>query len=82
MDRMKYVIYLNGGKKMPDLKKVIDALEKCAASECDEKCPYYEIHFGCRPKLMLDALSLLKEQEKRIEDLEDLRRIEQEGSVK
>ena len=42
---------------------VISGLEKCAASECNEKCPYNGINYGCRPRLMLDAAELLKEQE-------------------
>ena len=42
---------------------VISGLEKCAASECNEKCPYNGINYGCRPQLMLDAVRLLKEQE-------------------
>ena len=48
---------------MPDREKVIDALEKCAAAKCDDRCPYSEIQYGCRPKLMLDATAMLKEQE-------------------
>ena len=43
--------------------EVISGLEKCAASECNEKCPYNGINYGCRPRLMLDAAELLKEQE-------------------
>lgn len=43
--------------------EVISGLEKCAASECNEKCPYNGINYGCRPRLMLDARELLKEQE-------------------
>lgn len=43
--------------------EVISGLEKCAASECNEKCPYNVINYGCRPRLMLDAVELLKEQE-------------------
>ena len=43
--------------------EVISGLEKCAASECNEKCPYNGINYGCRPRLMLDAMELLKEQE-------------------
>lgn len=42
--------------------EVISGLEKCAASECNEKCPYSSINCGCRPRLMLDAMELLKEQ--------------------
>ena len=46
-----------------DRDEVISGLEKCAASECNEKCPYNGINYGCRPRLMLDAVELLKEQE-------------------
>ena len=42
--------------------EVISGLEKCAASECNEKCQYSSINCGCRPRLMLDAMELLKEQ--------------------
>ena len=48
---------------MIDRKNVVIALEKCAGGECNGKCPYNGINYGCRPKLMLDALELLKEQE-------------------
>lgn len=43
--------------------EVISGLEKCAAAECNEKCPYNGINCGCRTRLMLDAMELLKDQE-------------------
>ena len=44
------------------METVINALERCAAAECDERCGYNDVNYGCRPKLMLDAASLLKER--------------------
>ena len=69
---------------MPDREKVIKALELCIADiECTN-CPYAEECFSmdCEQyaePMMRDALALLKEQQERIETLESLRRIEQEG---
>lgn len=54
---------------MPDREKVIKGLEMCANSKCGNKCPYNVINYGCRSKLELDALTLLKEQEKEIKML-------------
>ena len=48
---------------MTDRGKVIDALLRCAAGECDQRCIYNELRYGCRPKLMRDAVELLKEKE-------------------
>ncbi len=70
---------------MPDGEKVIKGLEMCLADECCNGCPYEENCFD--PDIdnpwgsfvMRDALVLLKEQQERIETLESLRRIEQEG---
>ena len=64
---------------MPDREKVIKGLECCAAMSGDEcnKCPYgdecvdTDLLYGI-PHLASDALALLKEQEKRIEDLQDI----------
>lgn len=53
----------NGGAVMPNIENVKQALEKCAIGDCNFKCPYSEISYGCRQNLMLDALALLKEQE-------------------
>ena len=73
---------------MPDREKVINGLECCCehiqGMNCDH-CPYDEeqIEIGqinqCTSALAYDALALLKEQQERIEMLESLRRIEQEG---
>lgn len=52
--------------------EVISGLVKCAASECNEKCPYNGINYGCRSQLMLDAVELLKEQEIKSMTLEEL----------
>lgn len=59
--------------------EVISGLEKCAASECNEKCPYNGINYGCRPRLMLDAVELLKEQEQKINSLEEQLRLLEYG---
>ena len=68
-----------------DREKVMTWLEICGKNrDCSATCPYgdgsgeYEDHI-CREDLMADALALLKEQQNRIETLESLRRIEQEG---
>lgn len=68
---------------MADIWKVIKGLEHCKreSEHVDDNpcngCPYYELK-ECQ-QMMADALELLKEQEERIETLESLRRIEQEG---
>ena len=49
---------------MADLFMVMDALKRCAYGECNDKCPYNVINCGCKPKLMLDALELLKGQQR------------------
>ena len=54
---------------MADINDVMDGLEKCAGAECNDKCPYNSINYGCRSKLMLDARELLKAQRKVIRDL-------------
>ena len=64
------------------LDKVIQGLKCCFSDgiNCDS-CPYNDL-CGYRPReegILADALALLKEQQKRIETLESLRRIEQEG---
>ena len=66
---------------MPDMKKVVVGIEHCDRLGCS-MCPYKPGGYSpmdCRIQLMRDALSILKEQQKRIETLESLRRIEQEG---
>lgn len=69
---------------MAELDKVIKGLEHCQLmtsnitfNPCYE-CPY-KGNYSCADILKTDALELLKEQAKRIETLESLRRIEQEG---
>ena len=53
---------------MPDVEKVINAIEKClnfddACNECDyDGCVFK--HGSCEKDLLADALALLKEQEK------------------
>lgn len=54
----------------PDL--IMAALEKCAAGNCDYKCPYFDVDDGCRSKLMMDTLELLKEQKKLINELQSM----------
>lgn len=60
---------------MIDRKKVIKALEVCSSipyeEECPKECPYRGQDMYCigSAGLMLDALDLLKEQEKEIESL-------------
>lgn len=60
---------------MPDLEKVVQALEICSGQEPGKytcyKCPY-EIRVdgdGCDVNLMLDAIDLLKRQETEIQQL-------------
>lgn len=67
---------------MVDREKIIKGLECCAKDNCTitDICPYGKEDAGyCIERLCSDALTLLKEQEERIETLESLRRIEQEG---
>lgn len=57
---------------MADLEKVIKALEKCTTHPCYCKdCEYQRDCYGDSEPLMKDALELLKEQSKTIEELED-----------
>ena len=64
---------------MIDREKVISGLQRCRLMNkvnCD-KCPYDYNGRGngkseCTAELADDVLSLLKEQEKRIEDLQDI----------
>ena len=71
---------------MAELDKVIDALDCLAHGggtyDCLKfPCPYgFYGYTDCHKwEIAKDALELLKEQQKRIETLESLRRIEQEG---
>ena len=53
---------------MPDREKVIKGLEQCiSADETCEGCPYEGT--TCTTTLNADALALLKEQEKLIEEI-------------
>lgn len=67
---------------MADIEKVIKCLELCRklTASC-EGCPYENVPpvENCMLTMHDDALELLKEQQERIETLESLRRIEQEG---
>lgn len=51
---------------MPDLEKVIKGLETCYGRplKC-ENCTYRDVERNCQDVLCLDALALLKEQEKK-----------------
>jgi len=61
---------------MADIGIVIKALEYCIEHDCSQ-CFYRE---QCsKTGVKQDAIELLKEQQERIETLESLRRIEQEG---
>lgn len=73
-----------------DREKVIKGLERCLicdisviASEESQnayrECEYTVGLYCGQKKLLRDALALLKEQHERIETLESLRKIEQEG---
>ena len=65
---------------MSDKEKVIEGLKNCTLSDGTEclNCPYRNDDDSIE-MLTADALSLLKEQQFRIETLESLRKIEQEG---
>jgi len=67
-----------------DREKVIKGLESCITGfACQPECPYLvDCNDLAKPmfvELAKDTLALLKEQQERIETLESLRRIEQEG---
>lgn len=69
---------------MIDKEKVIKGLETCSQKTvlyvCGS-CPYSNDDndtYDCTQALSEDALTILKEQQERIETLESLRRIEQE----
>ena len=59
---------------MTDREKVIKGLEACAGTntdgtaDCVLECPY-KGSFCCIDRLMYDALDLLKEQQKLIDDI-------------
>ena len=56
---------------MINKEKVINALENCVRNGVCINCEYKE-HVACKTCLMADALSLLKEQETRILDWDEL----------
>lgn len=55
---------------MLDREKVIKGLETCYCppAKCED-CPYYDIE-NCNDALCLDALVLLKKQEKQLKEFE------------
>ena len=78
-------------KKIIKSDMVIKGLQQCMMSsnrdefetQCED-CPYFDPEVTveeCMEPLKNDALTLLKEQQKRIETLESLRRIEQGGGL-
>ena len=68
-----------GRMMMVDTEKVMQALENCEEGGSCDDCPYDTNTSRCILRLHEDALALLEEQQERIETLESLRRIEQEG---
>ena len=55
---------------MADREKVIKGLEYCnQVEEGCEVCPYYNDFNGCMLELREDALALINEQQKLIDDL-------------
>ena len=68
---------------MVDRDKVIKGLEHCCdPDKCDAGCPYYKDYddvYDCMSKVAGDALELLKEQEQRINELEEKLRLLEYG---
>ena len=64
---------------MPDIEIVKEGLKTCCNDRmrCEGKCPYESIKRfpKCMNTLMKDALAMLKEQQKRIDVLENVRDI-------
>lgn len=56
---------------MIDLEKVIKGLEHCSSSDGCKGCPYSRIESGhvCSVVCIRDAIALLKEQQKLIDDI-------------
>lgn len=53
-------------------EQIVKALECCTSGKPCRECEYKDKSkdtFGCRKKCLIDALSLIHEQEKRIEEL-------------
>ena len=69
---------------MKDRPKVIKGLEHCCdPDKCDAGCPYYKDYddvYDCMSKIAGDALELVKEQEKRINELEEKLRLLEYGN--
>jgi len=57
---------------MPDLEKVIKGLECCIKGDCRENACPYALDNACRKSLAIDALSLLKAQEPRVMDADEI----------
>lgn len=69
---------------MADKEKVIKGLECCTKGDvCFSECPYFKeapmTDGKCITALQADALALLKEQEKRINELEEKLRLLEYG---
>ncbi len=68
---------------MPDREKVMQWLKTCV-SGCEEGCPYEYKNLVCRVEckadLMRDAVAMLKEQEQRINELEEKLRLLEYGN--
>lgn len=64
---------------MPNKEMVIRGLE-CCISNAHNKCPYWDkdnVHpLPCSDRLHADALALLKEQESRVLDIDELKNFE------
>lgn len=66
---------------MVDREKVVSGLHCCAnidGANC-ESCPYYISDSDCSAQMSMDALELLKEQEKIINELEERLRLLEYG---
>ncbi len=65
---------------MTNRERVIREIEDALSGNLAKAGHVYVLSLvGLKDKALTDALALLKEQEERIETLESLRRIEQEG---
>ena len=63
-----------------DREKIIKEIEDALSGNLAKAGYVYGLSLiGLKDKALTDALALLKEQQERIETLESLRRIEQEG---
>ena len=68
---------------MIDKEKIVKAFVLCRVNEgCSANCPYWDNDAsvkGCTKKLATDVYSLLKEQERRINELEEKLRLMEYG---